>query len=125
MVAVNRPILGADFLLHHHFDVSLACHLLVSVNGVVRLPLMSSSLPSNLLSKVSVEYHKILVEFPEIVGLGFTLSPVKHDVRHHVETNAHLHVSPPLGPTKVHRATAKAEFEKMEKAGIVKQSNLP
>ena len=41
LAAVDRLILGADFLRHHQFDVSLACHLLVPVN--VSPPLMSSS----------------------------------------------------------------------------------
>ena len=85
-MAVDRPILGADFLRHHQFDVSLARHLLVSVDGDVSLPLMSSSSPSTLLSKISSEYQELLPEFPEIIGLGFAPGPVKHDVRHHVET---------------------------------------
>ena len=76
LAAVDRPILGADFLRHH----------LISLDGEVQLLLLPSSLPSTLLSKVSVEYQEILAEFPEIVGLGFAPGPAKHDVRHHVET---------------------------------------
>ena len=51
--------------------------------------------------------------------------PVKHDVRHHFETKG-----PPIS-TPVHcldlqkYATAKVEFEKMEKAVIVRWSNSP
>merc|ERR1712074_356811 len=40
LAAVDRPILGADFLRHHQFDVSIARHLLVSVDGEVQLPLL-------------------------------------------------------------------------------------
>ena len=58
--AVNGPILGDDFLRHHQFDVSVACHLFISVDGEVHLPLLPSSSPSKLLSKVSVEYQEIL-----------------------------------------------------------------
>ena len=65
MAAVDRPILGADFLRHH----------LISLDGEVQLLLLPSSLPSTLLSKVSVEYQEILAEFPEIVGLGFAPGP--------------------------------------------------
>ena len=50
------------------------------------LPLMSSSLPSSLLTKISPAYQEILVKFTEIVGIGFLPDPVKHDVCHHVET---------------------------------------
>ena len=73
VAAVDRPILGADFLQHHQFDVIIARHLLISVDGEVELPLLPSSSPSTLLSKVSVEYQEVLAEFPEIVGLGFAL----------------------------------------------------
>ena len=84
LVAVDRPILGADFLRHHQFDVSITWHLLIFVDGEVQLPLLPSSSPSTLLSKESVEYQEILAEFPEIVGIGFAPGLAKHDVRHHV-----------------------------------------
>ena len=38
-----------------------------------------------------------MAEFPEIVGLGFAPGPVKHDVRHYVETKG-----PPIS-TPVYR----------------------
>ena len=75
LAAVDRPILGADFLRHHQFDVSIARHLLISVDGEVQLPLLPSSSLSTLLSKVSVKYQDVLAEFPEIVGHGFTPGP--------------------------------------------------
>ena len=125
MAAVDRPILGADFLRHHQFDVSIARHLLVSVDGEVQLPLLPYSSSSTLLSKVSVSYQEVLAEFPEIVGLGFAPGPTKHDVRHHVETKGPPISTPArrLDPQKY--AAAKAEFERMEKAGIVRRSNSP
>ena len=70
MAAIDRPILFPDFLRHQQFDVSIACHLLISVDGEVQLLLLTSSLPLTLLSKVSVEYQEVLAKFPEIVGLG-------------------------------------------------------
>ena len=125
LAAVDRPILGADFLRHHQFDVSIARHLLVSVDGEVQLPLLPYSSSSTLLSKVSVSYQEVLAEFPEIVGLGFAPGPTKHDVRHHVETKGPPISTPArrLDPQKY--AAAKAEFERMEKAGIVRRSNSP
>ena len=89
------------------------------------MPLLASSSPSTLLSKVSVEYKKILAEFPEIVGLDCAPGPVKHGVRHYVETKGPPISTPArrLDPQKY--AAAKAEFEKMEKAGIVRRINSP
>ena len=75
LAAVDCPILGADFLRHHQFDVSIARHLLISVDGEVQLLLLPYSSPSTLLSKVSVKYQEVLAEFPEIVGLGFAPGP--------------------------------------------------
>ena len=62
VVAVDRLILRVDFLRHHQFNVSLARHLLMSVDGNVNLPLMSSSSTSTLLSKISSAYQEILTE---------------------------------------------------------------
>ena len=91
----------------------------------MQLPLLPSSSPSTLLSKVSVGYQEVFAEFPEIVGLGFGPGPAKHDVRHHLVTRGPPIPTPAcrLDPQKY--AAAKAEFEQMEKAGIVRRSNLP
>ena len=43
LAAVDRLILGAYFLRHHQFDVSITWHLLISVDGEVQLPLLPSS----------------------------------------------------------------------------------
>ena len=67
-----------------------------------------------------------MAKFPGIVGLGFAPGPVKHDVRHYMETKGPPISTPArrrLDPQKY--ATTKAEFEKMEKAGIIRWSNLP
>ena len=101
LATVDRPILCADFLGHHQFEVSLTRHLLVSMNGDVSLPLMSFS-STSLLSKISSAYQEILSEFLEIDGLRLALGPVKHDVCHHVETHG-LPISTParrLDPQK-------------------------
>ena len=105
--------------------MSLARHLLVSESGSVSLPLMSSSSSSSLLSKISSAYQEILSEFPEIVGLDFAPGPVKHDVRNHVEMKG-APISTLARRLDLQKyAAAKAEFERMEKASIVRRSNSP
>ena len=89
------------------------------------LSLMSSTSPSTQISKISTEYQEILAEFQDIVGLGFTPGPVKHDVRHHVETRGPPISTPVIRLDPQKYAAAKADFEKMEKAGIFRWSNLP
>ena len=105
--------------------MSIARHLLVSVGGEVQLLLLPSSSPSTLVSKVSIQYQEILAEFPEIFGLGFAPGPVKHDVRHHVEMKG-APISTLARRLDLQKyAAAKAEFERMEKASIVRRSNSP
>ena len=69
----------------------------------------------------------LLKEFPDVLQSdGFTASPPRHKVRHHILTNP----GPPifskarqLDPAKL--AIAKAEFSAMEKAGIICRSTSP
>ena len=125
MAAMDQPILGADFLRHHQFDVSHVHNLLVSVNGDVSLPLMSSSLSPSPISKISSTYQEILSKFLEIVGLGFSPGPAKHNVRYHVKTCGLPIYTPALRLDPQKYAAAKAKFKKMEAAGIVQQTNSP
>ena len=80
-------------------------HLLVSVDGEVQLLLLPSSSPSTLLSKVSVEYQEILVEFPRLLAL--VLRPAL----------------PSMMSTTMWRQ--RADFQKMEMASIIRRSNSP
>ena len=66
-----------------------------------------------------------MAEFLEIVGLGFAPGPVKHDVCHHVETSGPPISTPARCLDQQKYAAAKAEFEKMEKAAIVRRSKSP
>ena len=125
LAAVDRPILGADFLRHHQLDVSLVRNLLISVSGEHRLPLMSSSSPQSLLAHIAPAYQEILADFPEIVGMTFSPGPSKHGVRHHVETRGPPISTPARRLDHAKYAAAKAEFERMEAAGIVRRSNSP
>ena len=72
---------------------------------------MLSSLPSPLITKISPAYHDNMMEFTEIVAMCFMPDPVKHDVRHNVETRSRLISTPAcrLDPQKY--AAVKAKFE--------------
>ena len=102
--------------------MSIAWHLLFSVNGKVQLP---RRLPPHLNTAVYVEYQEILAKFPKIVGLGFTPGPVKHNVHHHVETKGSPILTPAHHLVSQKYAAAKAEFKRMEKTGIMRRSNSP
>ena len=89
---VVNLILDAEFLCHHQLGVSLTRHLLVSVNGEVSLPQMSSSSPS-LLSKISSAHQKI---FPGTCQARHP-SPLRD------MWPAELHTCSVLGPAEVCR----------------------
>ena len=73
LAAVDRPILGADFLQHHQFEVSIARHL-VSVDGEVQLLLLPSSSPSTLLSRCPSSTRRFWRNFPRLLALVLALS---------------------------------------------------
>ena len=70
-------------------------------------------------------YNLLLANFPEITTPNFMQSPTRHGVQHFIATKG-----PPvhararrLPPDKL--AIAKAEFDRMEKMGIVRKSSSP
>jgi len=69
----------------------------------------------------------LLEEFPDVLQSdGFTASPPRHKVRHHILTNPGPSIfakARRLDPVKL--AAAKAEFSAMEKSGIVRRSTSP
>ena len=113
-MAVDRPILGADFPLRAH-------RLPQPIPAANPNP-QASNLFTALLSTPG-PYRELLNDFPELLGSSFSDLDPKHGVEHHIQTTG-----PPvfskagrLNPTKL--AIAKVEFESMEAAGICRRSN--
>ena len=67
----------------------------------------------------------MLQDYPEILQPHFSSDTVRHGVQHHITTaTAPVHAKARrLPPDKL--AVAKAEFEEMEKMGIIRKSNSP
>ena len=131
LAPVSVPILGSDFLHHHAllFDVPRA--RVLDANSLDVLSPVSSPAASDPfclhLQLASREIRKLLSEYPDILSSNsFSASTPKHGVFHNFPTVP----GPPvfakallLDPGKV--ASYKAEFLKMEKAGIVQCSSSP
>ena len=126
---VDRPILGSDFLVCHKLLVDLAGRQLVDSADMSILPLVSSNSPTSSLFTALLDvppaYRSLLAEFPDIMGTGFSDLQPKHGVEHHIVTTGQPVFTPArrLDPDKYQ--AAKMEFDKMEKAGIVRRSNSP
>ena len=131
LAQVDRPILGADFLRANGLIVDLQGSQLLDSSTMSPLPASTSSPASStsqlytaLLSTPDV-VRDLLAEFPDIVGSGFSDLKPTHGVQHHISTRGQpvFAKARRLDPDKL--AIARAEFQKMEDAGIIRRSNSP
>jgi len=128
---VQFPILGADFLQHHQLLVDLHSRQLVDVKST--LPLKDTTTTATVTKCASpliaavqatpARYRQLFAEFPGMAPTGEQCPPAANGVRHRIETDS-MPVTARfrrLDPDKL--KAAKAEFDKMEKAGIVRRSD--
>ncbi len=126
IAAVERPLLGADFLRHSGLLVDVRGKQLVHSRTFSTVPLRHANAPSTSLESISSSgnsYARLLGEFPELTSPTFSQTTAKHGVLHYIPTQG-----PPvrararrLPPDKL--AIAKGEFKKMEDMGIVRRSS--
>lgn len=129
LAKVSYPILGADFLSHFHLIVDV--HRRQVISSKTLIPLISSCFhptPSPLIAQlhsVPPEVRDLVTAFPTVFSTTISNHQPQHGVQHHISTSG-----PPifasarrLPPDRL--TTAKAEFDKMEKAGVVRRSNSP
>lgn len=124
VAAVTKPIIGADFLKHHHIIVDMKNRRLIdgktslTVDGHIR----NSNIPTVRSIDIQQSYHRILADYPGTTRLSsMELSP-KHNVEHVIETSG-----PPIycraRPIPPHRYyKIKQEFETMIQQGLCRPS---
>lgn len=125
MAAVNRPIIGADFLAKFGIIVDLKKKRLIdsqtslSVNAL----LMNVDTPTPIHFSIDNQFGKILQEFPQLMISPNFKEPLKHDVVHHIVTNGPLPFARPRRlDVKKHKA-AQIEFKHMVDIGICRPSS--
>ena len=118
---IDRPILGMDFL-EAYGGVIDAARRTVSLRGHTLLPASVSVHPGR---SHQVNFLHVVNEFPEITASSFSAPAPKHRVRHFIKTEGPPvhHKARRLDPAKL--AAAKAEFKRMEVAGILRRSSSP
>ncbi|GFR90995.1 retrovirus-related Pol polyprotein [Elysia marginata] len=120
---VTQPILGADFFSNHRLAIDLSNKRLVSLDGGLIVNARPTHSPRPGIHKVHSKYEAILEDFPEL--LTPTFQENKHGVVHHIPTP-----SPPVH-ARARRldndklSAAKAEFEELERLGIIRRSSSP
>ena len=124
---VKQPILGADFLGHHHLLVDVRARKLI--DQVTELSTVASLVSSSQLSlkmlNVNHPYHDIISKYPDITRPTSFKDPPKHSVVHYIETSGppvHSRARP-LAPDRY--AKVKEEFRIMQEMGICRPSKSP
>lgn len=126
---VPTPILGADFFAINRLAIDLANRRLVSLEGQFVVPGTLSTI-SRALSGLHVtqvgQFANIVDEFPALLTPRFKPTDInKHGVEHHVLTTGSPIYARPRRLDGEKLKIAKAEFETMEKMGIIRRSNSP
>ncbi len=92
LAPVSAPILGADFLRHHHLLVDMAGGRVLESSSLSNVgeSFMSSDDPGFLraaLLSTPECIREMLSDFPDVLSSdGFSASPPRHEVRHHLLT---------------------------------------
>ena len=128
LAPVDRPILGWDFLSHFRLIVDAPGARLLNSNMMAPICVVTGNLSNEAVTINTVQppaISALLNEFQEIFGAGFSDIRPTLGVEHHITTRG-----PPvhararrLEPAKL--AAAKAEFLRMEQAGVIRRSNSP
>ena len=130
LAAVDRPILGADWLAHNSLLVDLSAGQVLSsdslqpINDVIAL-CETSEFFTALLS-TPPDFRSLLSEFPELLSEDRVPDLRKHGVQHFIVTSPGPPVAAKarrLHPEKL--LAAQTEFLQLEKDGVIRRSSSP
>ena len=139
LAAVDFNILGVDFLQHFNLSVDVAAKLLrPSAHNSTTVPSSPASAATvavtspqtpggtagaSLHRDLQLQEEALLVDFADVLNAEGRLPPATHGVEHHIVTTGRPVTAKfrRLDNTKL--AAAKAEFQQLEKEGIVRRSN--
>ncbi|XP_053616800.1 uncharacterized protein LOC128678914 [Plodia interpunctella] len=126
IAAVQRPILGADFLHHHNLMVDLTGKKLIDgkTNLCIQGSIHSASQGSLRTIDTNKPYHDLLAKYPDITRPTLKILS-NSEVEHHIETNGPpvFPKSRPLPPHKL--KPGKEEFQQMIEQEICRPSSSP
>ena len=128
---VNRPLLGADFLLDNNLLVDIARSRLVQVDDLRTIACISggnsTDTPLGLSAAVDSAdaFARLLRRFPQITQPDFALSTPTHGVVHHIPTRGPPVWARPRRLDPARLRAAKKEFELLQSLGIIRPSRSP
>lgn len=128
VAAVDKPIIGADFL--SHYGLLVDCRNQRLLDSVTNLSAQGSLKSCQLFSIKAVsgnsEYHQLLTQYPNLVKPSGIFRKAKHSTVHYIRTTPGPPVySKPrrLAPDRL--KIAKEEFESMLRDGTIRPSDSP
>ena len=128
LAEVDQPILGADFLAEFNLLVDTANRQVLQSSSLEPLaPPRFSTADSSVASvcKLAPDVTSLLDEFPAAWKPRVPGKLPNHNVEHVIETEGQPLYARPRRLDQVKLALAKAEFQKMETAGIIRRSDSP
>jgi hypothetical protein len=131
LAAVNRPILGLDFLSAQGLLVNPVGRQVLdskTLKPLSKTPTAAGTLHSKFaatLCSITLSVRSLLASFPTIVGNGKGKPLPKYKIRHTIETTGHpvFAKARRLDPDKL--CKAEAEFHELEATGIIRRSDSP
>ena len=123
---ITRPILGANFFTANNVAIDLRGRRLIDLNSCSTFfaeQERNSGTLSGLALNTASQFDRLLLQFPDILVPRFQSTLNKHGVEHHIVTHGHPTFSRPRRLPADKFSAAKAEFQKMEEAGIIRRSN--
>lgn len=124
---VSKPILGADFLKHHHLIVDIKNRRLIDgkTHLTTNAQICAANIPTVRSIDVQDAYHNILAEYPGATRITSMELSAKHKVEHFIETTGPpLHCRPrPIAPHRYE--LVKKEFQNMMEQGLCRPSKSP
>lgn len=124
LAAVDKPIIGADFLSKYNLLIDLKNRRLI--DGATELQvntiIANVDTPTPKIFSVNNEYGTILKEFPSLSELPNYNHPVQHSIRHYIETRGVAPYDKPRRLDSEKSKAAKLEFQHMVDLGICRPS---
>jgi len=124
---VTRPILGANFFTANNLGIDLRGRRLIDLNKCSSFLADLEAHPitlSGLTLSTATEFDRLL-SFPDILVPRFHSIVNKHNIEHHIVTQGRPTFSHARRLPADKFTEAKAEFLKIEEAGIIRRSNSP
>jgi hypothetical protein len=124
---VEDPLLGGDFLRHYRLLVDLNASCLVNTETLQRFSDgVGTAGASGVFSVVEATppwLRALLSQFPDVLNSSGGLPPVKHAVKHTIETTGRPVSAKFCRLDAAKLMAAKAEFMQVEKQGIIRRSS--